>query len=106
MDITISIMLLALSCFFTVLLYFINKDQEISEAFTITFCIISIAFWIIAGISFVDLSSTYTHVVSDVITEHTVVYANSWLLILPVSMLGSAFPFFLILKKVWETWGF
>jgi len=106
MDIAISMMLVLLACFFTVLLFMIDKDPEVSEAFTLVFCIVSIVFWIIAGISFTSLSSSVSHVVDNAVVTHVIYFSDSWLLILPVSMLGSVYPFFLILKKVWSSWGF
>lgn len=102
MDITIWIVLTICAVFFTVLMLSIEDFVEI-RGFGLVLAIMSLLFWIVAGIVVVDLSTTYLVLTGGSIQEYTIVYPNTW----PIALfyiLASIFPFIMILKKIPEVW--
>lgn len=102
MDILIWIILTICAVFFTILMLTIEDFLEI-KGFGLVLAIISLIFWIVAGISAINLTTTNLVLTGGSIQEYTITYPNTW----PITffyILASIFPLIMILKKIPEVW--
>jgi len=102
MEVIIWLILTICAAFFTVLMLTVEDYVEI-KGFGIVIAIVCLIFWLVAGLSAVDLTSTFVGYDGSSIVEHTVHYEYSWLILL-FDVVAGIFPFLIILKKIPETW--
>jgi len=102
MDIMIWLVLTIIAVFFTVLMLTVEDYVEI-KGFGIVIAIVCLIFWLVAGLSAIDLTNTAVAYDGSSVVEYTIHYANSWVIML-FSILAGIFPFLIILKKIPETW--
>ena len=102
MDILIWIILTICAVFFTILMLTIEDFIEI-KGFGIVLAIIALLFWIVAGLSAINLTITNLVVMEGSVQEYTATYPDTW----PITLfyiLASIFPLIMILKKIPEVW--
>jgi len=102
MDILIWIILTICAVFFTILMLTVEDYVEI-KGFGIVIAIVCLIFWLVAGLSAIDLSLTTVAFDGSDIVEYTIHYENSWVIML-FNILAGIFPLLIILKKIPETW--
>jgi len=102
MDILIWIVLTICSIFFTILMLAVEDYIEI-KGFGLVIAIVCLIFWLVTGLSAINLTNTFVTIYDTSVTEHVVTYSDTW----PIALffvLAGIFPFLIILKKVPETW--
>lgn len=102
MDIIIWLILTICAVFFTVLMLTVEDYVEI-KGFGLVIAIVCLIFWLVAGLSAIDLTNTVAVFDGSDVVEYTVHYDNSYLILL-FYVLAGIFPFIMILKKIPETW--
>lgn len=102
MDIIIWLILTICAVFFTVLMLTVEDYVEI-RGFGIVIAIVCLIFWLVAGLSAIDLTQKSYIFDGSTVSEYTIHYDNSWLILL-FDVLAGIFPFLIILKKIPETW--
>jgi len=103
MDIILWIILTICAVFFTVLTITL-KDYPDIRGFSLVLAIISLISWIVAGLSAIDLTTTYVVLEEgNTIIEHTTHYADTW----PITLFyifASIFSLLMIIKQIHITW--